>query len=259
MRDMKPSLRLLAAAACALALAGCQHTAPRNPMATWVPSKNHDMRRPQVIVLHYTEQDSVAQSLRTLRTRNSGGRVSSHYLVGDDGRIYQLVSDDHRAWHAGAGSWGTIHELNSASIGIEIDNDGVEPFSEPQVAAILRLLEDLTARHRIPKTAVIGHSDLAPGRKIDPGPLFPWQRLHQAGFGIWPDPDAPPPPPGFDPIEALRLIGYPVDRPEAAIHSYRMRFRGDNGKALDDEDLRILHALTWRPSPAAAPVEAGAP
>lgn len=227
-------------------------------MAAWVPSPNHDARRAQVIVLHYTEQDSVERSLRTLRTANSGGRVSSHYLVGDDGRIYQLVSDEHRAWHAGAGSWGTIHELNSASIGIEIDNDGVEPFSDAQVAAVIRLLEDLTARHRIPRTAVIGHSDLAPGRKIDPGPLFPWKRLHEAGFGIWPDADAPSPPPGFDPIDALRLIGYAVDRPEAAIHSYRMRFRGDNGKALDAEDLRILYALTRRASPVATDAAAGA-
>ncbi|MGY1411135.1 MULTISPECIES: N-acetylmuramoyl-L-alanine amidase [unclassified Luteimonas] len=255
---MHAFLRLAAATACLMALSACQHGAPRNPMATWVPSPNFDVRRAQVIVLHYTEQDSVERSLHTLRTANSGGRVSAHYLVGDDGRIYQLVSDEHRAWHAGAGSWGAIHELNSASIGIEIDNDGVEPFSEPQVAAVVRLLEDLTTRHRIPKAAVIGHSDLAPGRKIDPGPLFPWQRLHQAGFGIWPDADAPSPPPGFDPINALRLIGYPVDRPEAAIHSYRMRFRGDNGKALDDEDLRILHALTWWRSPVSS-TDAGAP
>ncbi|WP_202842710.1 N-acetylmuramoyl-L-alanine amidase [Luteimonas saliphila] len=255
---MSKRIRLAILCACALALAACQHGAPRNPMATWVPSDNFDARRAQVIVLHYTEQDSVEQSLRTLRTRNSGGRVSSHYLVGDDGRIYQLVADDHRAWHAGAGSWGTIHELNSASIGIEIDNDGTEPFSEPQVSALLRLLDDLTARHRIPKTAVIGHSDLAPGRKIDPGPLFPWKRLFDAGFGIWPDPDAPPPPPEFDPVDALRLIGYSTDRLEAAIHAYRMRFRGDNGTALDEQDLRILHALTWRRSPVSVPQEAGA-
>ena len=228
-------------------------------MAAWVPSPNFDTRRAQVIVLHYSEQDSVAQSLHTLRTRNSGGPVSSHYLVGDDGAIYQLVSDEHRAWHAGAGSWGSIHELNSASIGIEIDNDGVEPFSEPQIAALLRLLDDLTTRHRIPKEAVIGHSDLAPGRKIDPGPRFPWKRLAEAGYGVWPDPAAPPPPPGFDPVQALRLVGYPVDNLEAAIHSYRMRFRGDNGKALDEEDLRILHALTWRRSPVSAAPAAGAP
>ncbi|MDZ3798543.1 MAG: N-acetylmuramoyl-L-alanine amidase [Xanthomonadales bacterium] len=238
---MKP-IRFLAAA-CLLALAACQHTAPRNPMATWVPSPNHDARRAQLIVLHYTEQDSVQRSLDTLRSANSGGRVSSHYLLGDDGAIYQLVSDDHRAWHAGVGRWGTIHELNSASIGIEIDNDGREPFSDAQIASLVRLLEDLTRRHRIPKTEVIGHSDLAPGRKIDPGPRFPWQRLHEAGFGLWPDPDAAPPPPEFDPVEALRLIGYSVDDLPATIHSYRMRFRGDNARALDAEDLRILHSL----------------
>ena len=252
-------IRLLAAAACLVALAACQHAPPRNPIAEWVPSENQDARRAQLIVLHYTEQDSAERSLRTLRTRNSGGPVSAHYLVGDDGRIYQLVPDDRRAWHAGAGRWGTIHELNSASIGIEIDNDGVEPFSEPQVAALLRLLDDLTARHRIPKTEVIGHSDLAPGRKIDPGPLFPWKRLFDAGFGIWPDPDAPPPPPGFDPVNALRLIGYSTDDLEATIHSYRMRFRGDNGKSLDDEDLRILHALTRRKTPVSASPEAEVP
>lgn len=250
---MKTILRSIAIAACVSALAACQHAPPRNPIAEWVPSENHDVRRAQVIVVHYTEQESVAQSLKTLRTRNSGGRVSSHYLVGDDGTIYQLVADDHRAWHAGAGSWGTMHELNSTSIGIEIDNNGIEPFSEPQVQGLLRLLEDLTARHHIPKTEVIGHSDLAPGRKIDPGPLFPWKRLADAGFGIWPAPDAPPPPPGFDPINALRLIGYATDDLEATIHSYRMRFRGDNAKQLDAEDLRILHALTWRRSPVSTP------
>jgi N-acetylmuramoyl-L-alanine amidase len=243
---MKLSHLSIPALACVLALAACQHGAPRNPMATWVPSPNHDLRRPQLVVIHYTEQESVARSLATLRTRNAGGRVSAHYLIGRDGRIYQLVSDRYRAWHAGAGSWGTIHELNSASIGIELDNNGREPFPEAQIEALLRLLEDLAARHRLPKSAVIGHSDLAPGRKIDPGPLFPWKRLFDAGFGIWPDPDAPPPPPGFDPMLALRLIGYAIDDPDAAIHAYRMRFRGDNGRALDAQDLRILHALTRR-------------
>ncbi|PZQ32020.1 MAG: N-acetylmuramoyl-L-alanine amidase, partial [Stenotrophomonas acidaminiphila] len=90
-------------AAMVLLLGACAHSAPRNPLVTWVPSKNFDERRPVVIVLHYTEQDSVEQSLDTLRSRNSGGRVSSHYLLGKDGKIYQLVSDTQRAWHAGAG------------------------------------------------------------------------------------------------------------------------------------------------------------
>jgi N-acetylmuramoyl-L-alanine amidase len=229
---------------CLLALASCAHSPPRNPLAQWVASPNFDERRPIVIVLHYTEQDSVARSLHTLRTRNSGGPVSSHYLVGDDGAIYQLVADGHRAWHAGGGRWGTITDLNSASIGIEIDNDGREPFTEPQVQGLLRLLDDLCERLRIPRSQVIGHSDLAPTRKIDPGPLFPWRRLAEAGFGIWPADDAPPPPEGFDAMRALRLVGYDTTDPEATIRAFRLRFRGDALTVLDDEDLRILHALT---------------
>ncbi|MEN1973290.1 N-acetylmuramoyl-L-alanine amidase [Luteimonas sp. MJ204] len=238
------NIKPLAAVLCLALLAGCVHQPPRNPMATWVPSPNHDERRAVVIVLHYTEQDSVEQSLRTLSTRNSGGPVSSHYLVGDDGAIYQLVADSRRAWHAGGGRWGTITDLNSASIGIEIDNDGREPFTEPQVQALLRLLEDLTARLRIPRSQVIGHSDLAPSRKIDPGALFPWKRLAEAGFGIWPADDAPPAPEGFDAMRALRLVGYDISDPEATIRAFRLRFRGDALTVLDKEDLRILHALT---------------
>ena len=104
--SVPPARRILAVAALTVLLAACAHSGPRNPLATWVPSKNFDERRPVVIVLHYTEQDSVEQSLDTLRSRNSGGRVSSHYLLGKDGKIYQLVSDAKRAWHAGAGRWG---------------------------------------------------------------------------------------------------------------------------------------------------------
>jgi N-acetylmuramoyl-L-alanine amidase len=225
-------------------LCACAHGPARNPMAQWVPSPNHDARRPTLIVVHYTEQDSVARSLNTLRTRNSGGRVSAHYLIGRDGALYQLVSDERRAWHAGAGSWGTISDVNSASIGIELDNDGASPFPEAQVDALLRLLDDLTTRHRIPRTQVIGHADMAPARKIDPGPLFPWRRLAEAGYGTWPSADAGPAPEGFDPLRALRLLGYPMGEPEAAIRAYRMRYRGDAATALNAEDARILHALT---------------
>ena len=243
--------RISIALIAALALCACA-TAPRNPMAKWVPSGNFDARRPVVIVLHFTEQDSVQQSLDTLRSRNSGGRVSSHYLVGDDGRIYQLVSDQDRAWHAGAGSWGAITDLNSASIGIEIDNDGHEPYTEAQIAALLRLLDDLTTRLRIPKSQVIGHSDLAPTRKVDPGPHFPWKRLADAGYGRWPQDTASAPPPGFDGWAAMAAFGYPLADRAAALRAFRMRFRGrDDGAALtpelDAEDLRILHALTQGP------------
>ncbi|MDO5506433.1 MAG: N-acetylmuramoyl-L-alanine amidase [Pseudoxanthomonas suwonensis] len=240
--------RTLLAAACLTLLVACAHQPQRNPMATWVASENFDERRPVAIVLHFTQQDSVQESLDTLRTANSQGRVSSHYLVGKDGGIYQLVADNARAWHAGGGRWGTITDLNSASIGIEIDNNGIAPYTEPQIAALIELLRDLTTRLRIPPTQVLGHSDLAPTRKIDPGPHFPWQRLHAAGFGVWPG-ELQEPPPGFDGWLAMAAVGYPLDDRAAALRAFRMRFRGrDDGGDLapqfDPEDLRILHALT---------------
>lgn len=248
---MKMSTKLLLPAALLALLTACGHTPPRNAMATWVPSPNQDMRRPNLIVIHFTEQHSVQQSLDTLRSRNSGGPVSAHYLIGADGRNYQLVSDERRAWHAGSGSWGSFTDLNSASIGIELDNDGQSPFAEAQIQSLLVLLEDLCTRLRIPRSQIIGHQDLAPTRKPDPGPLFPWKRLAEAGFGRWPAADAPPAPAGFDPWTALRLIGYPVDDRAATVRAFRNHFRGQGGSELDAEDLRILHALA-SPDPAAS-------
>ena len=240
---MKMSTKLLLPAALLALLTACGHAPPRNPLAGWVPSPNQDVRRPNLIVIHFTEQESVQQSLDTLRGRNSGGPVSAHYLIGADGTRYQLVSDERRAWHAGAGSWGPFTDLNSASIGIELDNDGRSPFAEAQVQSLLVLLEDLCTRLRIPRSQIIGHQDLAPTRKPDPGPLFPWKRLADAGFGRWPAADAPPAPAGFDPWTALRLIGYPLDDRAATVRAFRNHFRGQGGSELDAEDLRILHAL----------------
>lgn len=242
--SVPPARRILAVAALTVLLAACAHSGPRNPLATWVPSKNFDERRPVVIVLHYTEQDSVEQSLDTLRSRNSGGRVSSHYLLGKDGKTYQLVSDAKRAWHAGAGSWGAITDVNNASIGIEIDNDGKSPFPDAQIDSLIVLLRDLTTRLRISPTQIIGHSDLAPTRKIDPGPLFPWKRLHDAGFGLWPADATQDPPAGFDPWLALQAIGYSTDNRADTVRAFHHRFRGMEGTELDAQDLRILHALT---------------
>ena len=244
--------------ACLLATS-CAHVAAptRNPLADWVPSPNLDARRAVIIVLHATEQDSARESLDTLRTANSGGPVSAHYLVGEDGRIYQLVADADRAWHAGGGRWGTLTDLNSASIGIEIDNDGSEPYTDAQIAALLRLLGDLTARLSIPKTQVIAHADLAPTRKRDPGAHFPWQRLADAGYGLWPRGDAGDPPPGFDPWLAMAAIGYPLDDRAAAVRAFHRHYRGrDDGDdpqaAFDAEDLRVLHALAAQRVGAAA-------
>jgi N-acetyl-anhydromuramyl-L-alanine amidase AmpD len=224
-------------------LAACAHAPARNPLATWVPSKNHDIRRPVLIVLHYTEQHSVQQSLDTLRSANSGGPVSAHYLIGADGHVYQLVADELRAWHAGPGRWGTITDVNSTSLGIELDNDGATPFAQAQIDSLLRLLTDLTGRLQIPRTQIIGHQDLAPTRRDDPGPLFPWAQLAAAGFGRWPQGTLVDPPAGFDPWMAMAVLGYPLQDRAAAVRAFHNHFRGIGGDELDDQDLRILYNL----------------
>lgn len=242
------SMRLLLLSCLLAATVGCSHLPPRNPMAQWVASPNHDARRPVLIVLHATEQDSVAKSLLTLRTGNRQGPVSAHYLIGRDGYRYQLVADELRAWHAGPGRWGTITDVNSASIGIELDNDGEAAFADAQIASLLVLLEDLCTRLRIPRGAIIAHADLAPERKRDPGARFPWRTLAAAGFGRWPDPDAGAPPPGFDPWLALRLLGYPLEQDDspdhaAIVRAFHRHYRGNEDETLDAEDARILWSL----------------
>ena len=245
---MKLPLRCVLLAV-AMLLAACAHRPAHNPLAEWVPSDNRDERRPVLVVLHFTDQDSAQESLDTLRSRNQGGRVSSHYLVGKDGRLYQLVADRDRAWHAGAGRWGAITDVNSASIGIEIDNDGRSPFPQVQIDSLIVLLGDLTKRLQIPPSQIIGHSDLAPTRKVDPGPLFPWKQLAEAGYGIWPDASVVAAPDGFDPWLALQALGYSVQDRAATLRAFHHRFRGREGTELDDEDRRILYALTRMPAP----------
>ena len=221
-------------------LTGCATTpAPeRNPIAVWRPSPNHNPRSAVVIVLHHTEMESAEAALLTLQTRNSGGRVSAHYLIGDDGTLYQLVAESERAWHAGASRWGGVSDLNSASIGIELDNDGAEPFSDAQIATLLRLLGDITERLDIPKHLVIGHGDVAPTRKRDPSGLFPWKRLADAGYGLWPRAQLAPAPTGFDPWAAMRLVGYDLRDPEAALRAFHRHYRGIEAAA--DEQAQWL-------------------
>lgn len=227
-----------------LLLAACAPTQVRSPLAHWVASPNHDNRQATIIVLHATEQDSVEQSLHTLRTRNVGGRVSAHYLIGRDGEIFQLVSEDRRAWHAGAGSWGTLTNINSSSIGIELDNNGSDPFPAVQIESLIRLLADICQRQRIRPSHVIAHADLAPARKVDPGPLFPWQQLAAAGFGAWPS-SSESPPADFNAMSALKMFGYPMADSASAIRAFHLRFRGraDLPAQLDAQDAAILHAL----------------
>ena len=158
-------------------------------------SPNHDERRDRIrfVVLHYTGMKS-GEAARQ-RLCDADAKVSAHYLVWEDGRVETLVPEDRRAWHAGVGSWRGVTDLNSASIGVEIVNGGhdfavggvLPPYPEAQIAAVVRLAADILARHRLPPSAVIGHSDIAPARKQDPGEHFPWERLAEAGLSAWPD------------------------------------------------------------------------
>lgn len=173
--------------------------------------------------------------------------VSAHYLIGADGTVWQMVDEAMRAWHAGTGQWGDVVDVNSRSIGIELDNLGTHPFSEPQMQALESLLAGVVARWTIPPERVIGHSDMAPERKCDPGPRFDWQRLARQGLSVWPD--AKPRGLAAKPrdfwtesrmrafADALRTFGYPVPpgglAPLAMLDAFRARFPGlSDGPAI---------------------------
>lgn len=157
------------------------------------PSPNFGPRRhggpPSMIVLHYTGMRSARAALERLRDPEK--EVSCHYLVSETGEVFSLVSEEMRAWHAGSGSWGGCADINSLSIGIELANpgpdDGFPPFPEPQMARLEEILGAVMERWNIHPARVIGHSDMAPGRKIDPGPAFDWKRLAMSGLSVWTD------------------------------------------------------------------------
>ena len=157
-----------------------------------VPSPNFDSRRspPDMLVLHYTGMQTGEAALTRLCDPNA--EVSAHYLVHEDGRIARLVAEERRAWHAGRGSWQGETDCNAASIGIEIVNPGHEfgyrDFPDRQVDAVISLISDIRTRWTIPDARIIGHSDLAPERKQDPGERFPWKRLAAVGHGLWFEP-----------------------------------------------------------------------
>ncbi len=160
------------------------------------PSPNFDARTapPEILVLHYTGMKTGPEALD--RLRDPEAKVSSHYMVEEDGHIFRLVPEERRAWHAGVSYWKGARNINGVSVGIEIVNPGHEwgyrPFPNVQIAAVIDLIADIRTRWTIPNDRIVGHSDVAPGRKDDPGELFPWKRIAEAGHGLWVD--APPAP-----------------------------------------------------------------
>ena len=169
----------------------------------WVGTTNFNLRKPNYVVIHHTAQDSTAHTLKTFTLTRT--QVSAHYVIGRDGRVYHMLNDYLRAWHGGVARWGNNTDLNSCSIGIELDNNGTEPFAEPQLTSLLHILAGLKKEYGIPAANFIGHADIAPSRKNDPSARFPWQRLADRGFGLWYD--AGPLPSPFGPDSAAVLAG----------------------------------------------------
>jgi N-acetylmuramoyl-L-alanine amidase len=224
-------------------------TPPANPGGTiqsgdyWVGATNLNMRKPNLVIIHHTAQNSTEQTLKTFTTPET--QVSAHYVIGRDGKVYHMVNDFLRTWHAGVGKWGNTSDVNSSSIGIELDNNGSEPFAEPQVNSLLQVLEVLKKTHNIPVANFIGHSDIAPGRKVDPNPTFPWKKLAQMGYGLWYDEaltDSVPQ--NFNTQEALRIIGYDTKNLEAAIKSFQIHFiQKDITGILNEDERKVLYNL----------------
>ena len=205
------------------------------------PSPNFGPRRdglrPTLIVLHYTAMANAALALD--RLCDPSAEVSAHYLIGVDGTLWRLVPEEMRAWHAGAGAWGGAGDVNSRSIGIELDNDGASPFPEGQMAALETLLDAVMARWAIHPAGVIAHSDMAPDRKGDPGPRFDWRRLALGGRAVWPEPGAP-----GDFLRDAARAGYPPDAGEdLVLAAFRLRFRPGAEGPLADADRALMAGL----------------
>lgn len=211
-----------------------QTTAP-----AWIGTTNFNMRKPNYVIIHHTAQNSCDQTLKAFTLARS--QVSAHYVICKDGTIHQMLSDYLRAWHAGAGKWGNNTDVNSSSIGIEIDNNGYEQFTDPQVKSVLLLLDTLKRKYTIPTANFIGHADIAPTRKVDPNIYFPWQTLAQHGFGLWySDTTQLAVPDNFSTSHALRIIGYDVKDSSAAIKAFKRHFLQDSTNLLSDGDKKVL-------------------
>jgi N-acetylmuramoyl-L-alanine amidase len=219
------------------------------------PSPNCEARRGSgvvdMLVLHYTGMTSGAEALA--RLCDAEAKVSSHYVVEEDGTVYSLVPESQRAWHAGLSSWRGEADVNSRSVGIEIVNPGHEfgyrAFPQAQIDAVIRLSLGVLSRHSIAPRNVVGHSDVAPTRKQDPGELFPWERLKSYGIGLWPfdgteRADLPP----DEVLELLARYGYDVAEPVAAVAAFQRHFRPERVDGIVDYETggrlaRLLAAV----------------
>jgi N-acetylmuramoyl-L-alanine amidase len=195
-----------------------------------------------LIVLHYTAMASCDAALD--RLCDPATEVSAHYLISEAGEVLALVPEDMRAWHAGAGAWRGADDINSRSIGIELANDGEGPFAAAQMRALEMVLVDVMARWGIGPDGVIAHSDMAPGRKADPGARFDWRRLALGGLSVWPQ--GAKLRPTFDFIKDARRFGYPDAGEDLVLAAFRLRFRPWAKGPLDEMDASMMADLADR-------------
>ncbi|GAA4310462.1 hypothetical protein GCM10023115_34300 [Pontixanthobacter gangjinensis] len=244
-----------------------------------VGTTNFNLRKPNYVVIHHTAQDSVEQTLKTFTLPRA--QVSAHYVISREGDIYHMLNDYFRGWHGGVGMWGNNTDLNSSSIGIELDNNGSEEFTEAQINSLMDVLEQLKKKYNIPAKNFIGHSDIAPSRKVDPNANFPWKRLAEEGYGLWydeaevaklkmdhefygqfpegfelqPDRYALPflekymfpqvVPASFDHCMALKIIGYDVSDLDSAIKAFKLHFIQEDmdNPYLSEDQTKVLYDL----------------
>ncbi len=210
--------------------------------AQWAGTTNFGMRKPNFVIIHHTAQTACDTTLKTFTLPRT--QVSAHYVICKDGTINHMLNDYLRAWHAGNSKWGNVTDINSVSIGIELDNNGFEPFSEVQIKSLLAVLKKLKQDNNIPTANFIGHADIAPKRKVDPNKYFPWQQLAANGFGYWYDTLNVKLPENFNAIQALRIIGYDTRDSVAAIKAFKLHFvQYDSMPVLNDTDRKIIYNL----------------
>lgn len=209
----------------------------------WVGTTNLSMRRANFVIIHHTAQNSCEQTLKTFTLPRT--QVSAHYVICKDGMVHHMLNDLLRAHHAGLSKWGNTTDLNSSSIGIELDNNGFEPFTEPQMKSLLTLLDRLKKAYSIPTSNFIGHGDIAPTRKNDPNWRFPWKSLAEKGFGYWYENTTNVViPNNFNHLQALRIVGFDIKDTTAAIIGFKRHWLQDTTKGLNTEQLKVLYQLS---------------
>ncbi|HWR33251.1 MAG TPA: N-acetylmuramoyl-L-alanine amidase, partial [Chitinophagaceae bacterium] len=210
----------------------------------WAGTSNMGLRRPNYVIIHHTATNGHEEVIQDFTT--PGGReASSHYVICKDGTVYHMLNDLLRSHHAGESKWGNSTDLNSCSVGIEIVNNGKQPFTDEQINSLTQLLARLKTAYRIPDANFLGHGDIAPTRKVDPHPEFPWKQLSEKGYGLWwDDTSNVEVPDNFDYLLGLRIIGYDISYPASAVAAFKRHFMQDgSGGGMNAAVRKIIYTL----------------